>query len=73
MFDKPAYTPTEFAALFGKERTWGYRQIYKGRVNAVTIFGSIMIPVEEIEKAMAGASRYGIGNNFIKRQPAERK
>jgi hypothetical protein len=25
-----AYSPGEFAALFGKHQTWGYRQLYKG-------------------------------------------
>lgn len=68
MPDKIAYTPAEFAALFGKERTWGYRQIYAGKVNAVTLFGSIMIPAEEVEKAMSGASRYGFSGNRIQRK-----
>ena len=72
MPDKVSYTPAEFAALFGKERTWGYRQIYAGKVNAVTVFGSIMIPVEEVEKAMKGASRYGVSGNAVKRR-AEKK
>jgi len=73
MPNKPAYTPAEFAALFGKERTWGYRQIYAGKVNAVTIFGSIMIPVEEVEKVMAGASRYGVAGNAITRRTPKKK
>ena len=33
--DKVALTPTEFAALFGKERTWAYRMMYAGKIVAV--------------------------------------
>jgi len=73
MPDKPAYTVSEFAALFGKERTWGYRQIYAGKVDTVTIFGSIMVPVEEVEKVMATATRYGISGNAIKRKATKKK
>lgn len=30
LLDRLALTPTQFARLFGKHYTWGYRQIYKG-------------------------------------------
>lgn len=33
------YTPAEFAALFGKERTWAYRQLNAGKVQAITELG----------------------------------
>jgi hypothetical protein len=72
MPEKIAYTPAEFAALFGKERTWGYRQIYAGKVDTVTVFGSIMIPAKEVEKAMGQASRYGVSGNAIKRSKRQK-
>lgn len=36
-----AYSPSEFAELFGKSQTWGYRQIYAGKVNAITEHGRV--------------------------------
>lgn len=32
-------TPAEFAARFGKERTWAYRMIWKGRVAILDLPG----------------------------------
>jgi len=26
--NRVAYSPTEYAALFGRQQTWGYRQLY---------------------------------------------
>jgi len=34
----------------GKERTWVYRQVQKGRLRAVTGFGAAMIPASEVER-----------------------
>lgn len=56
--ERAALSPKEFAALFGKSQTWGYRQIYAGKVNAVTEVGRILIPISEIEKILGTASRY---------------
>jgi hypothetical protein len=30
--EKVVLSPTEFASLFGRHYTWGYRQIYAGKV-----------------------------------------
>lgn len=55
---KLTYTPAEFAALFGKERTWTYRQLYAGKVKAITKLGQIQIPHSEVEKLLNGVERY---------------
>ncbi len=63
MAEKPAlervsFSPGEFAALFGKQQTWGYRQIYAGKVKAITEYGRIQIPAAEVERILASAGRY---------------
>lgn len=52
------FSPGEFADLFGKSQTWGYRQIYAGRVTAISEFGRLLIPASEVEKILATAERY---------------
>ncbi len=53
-----AFSPGEFAALFGKSQTWGYRQIYAGKVKAITEHGRILIPANEVEKILGTAEIY---------------
>ncbi len=53
-----AYSPGEFAELFGKSQTWGYRQIYAGKVNAITEHGRILIPAKEVERILEKAGIY---------------
>lgn len=53
-----AYSPAEFAALFGKSQTWGYRQIYAGKVTTITTHGRILIPAAEVERILAEAGIY---------------
>jgi hypothetical protein len=53
-----AYSPGEFAALFGRSQTWGYRQIYAGKVNAITEHGRILIPAKDVEKVLESAGIY---------------
>jgi hypothetical protein len=61
-FPQAAYTVTQFARLFGKERTWGYRMLYAGKVKALppeaTISGDLMIPHFEVERLLSGAVPY---------------
>jgi hypothetical protein len=45
-----SYSFAEFAEMVGKERTWVYRQVAKGRIRAITGFGAAMIPSGEIER-----------------------
>jgi len=67
--DRVAFSPGEFAALFGKQQTWGYRQIYAGKVKAITEYGRIQIPAAEVERILATADRY----NGMPRKPAKTK
>lgn len=53
-----AYSPGEFAKMFGKGQTWGYRQIYAGKVNAITEHGRILIPAKEVERILESAGIY---------------
>lgn len=53
-----AYSPGEFAELFGKSQTWGYRQIYSGKVTAITEHGRILIPAKEVERVLESAGIY---------------
>jgi hypothetical protein len=53
-----AFSPGEFAALFGKSQTWGYRQIYAGKVKAITQHGRILIPAKEVERVLESAGIY---------------
>lgn len=53
-----AYSPGEFAELFGKGQTWGYRQIYAGKINAITEHGRILIPAREVERILESAGIY---------------
>ena len=53
-----AYSPGEFAALFGKHQTWGYRQLYRGTVRAITQCGRILIPRSEVDRLLSSAKTY---------------
>jgi len=44
------YTPAEFAALFGKHKTWGYRRIYAGAVQILKHSPRHLIPQAEVDK-----------------------
>ena len=57
--ERVAYTPKEFAALFGKSQTWGYRQIYSGAVASTTEHGRTLIPAREVEKILSTAQAKG--------------
>ena len=53
--ERVAYSPKEFAELFGKSQSWGYRQIYNGAVSAITEHGRILIPAGEVGKILKSA------------------
>lgn len=55
MSERAAYSPTEFAALFGKAQTWGYRQIYAGRVKVIKQMGRTLIPRSEVDRIQKSA------------------
>ena len=56
--DRVAFSPGEFAALVGKEQTWGYRQIYAGKVKTITEHGRILIPASEVDRILGKAGTY---------------
>ena len=56
--NRVAYSPGEFAKMFGKSQTWGYRQIYAGKVNAITEHGRILIPAKEVDSILESARPY---------------
>jgi hypothetical protein len=56
--EQVSFSPREFAALFSKEQSWGYRQIYAGKVKAITEYGRMMVPASEVERILASAERY---------------
>ena len=56
--NRVAYSPGEFAKLFGKSQTWGYREIYRGNVKAITDHGRILIPAKEVERILESAGIY---------------
>ncbi len=56
--ERPALSVREFAALFNKEQTWGYRQLYKGKIKTITEFGRMLIPASEVERILGTAGTY---------------
>ena len=56
MPERIAYSPAEFASLFGKEQTWAYRKIYAGQIKVIKSFGNMMIPTSEINRILGSAS-----------------
>ena len=70
--EKVTYTPSEFAAVFGKERTWAYRQLYAGKVQAITELGRTLIPKSEVDRLLKEAGRYmGAKTKTKKEKPKE--
>jgi len=53
-----AFSPGEFASLFGKSQTWGYRQIYAGKVKTIAQHGRFLIPAAEVERILDKAGTY---------------
>jgi len=56
--EKVVLSPTEFASLFGRHYTWGYRQIYAGKVKVITNLGRIMIPRSEVDRLLQQTETY---------------
>ena len=54
-----AATPAEFAKMFGHHPTWGYRQLYAGRVKVIRDAGRVLIPIKEIERFESDTVVYG--------------
>ena len=56
--ERLGYSPAEFAAFFGRSPTWGYRQIYAGRVKPVADCGRLIIPRTEVDSILARRREY---------------
>lgn len=50
--NRVAYSFAEFAALFGKERTWTYKLAAKRKIRVLRGYGKAMIPASEVERIM---------------------
>jgi hypothetical protein len=61
-FPRVAYTPSEFAALFGRHSSWGYRRIYAGDVKVINPSGSMLIPASEVDRLVGAADIYEGGD-----------
>jgi hypothetical protein len=73
MKEPVALSPREFAALFGKEQTWGYRQIYAGKVKTITEYGRTMIPAAEVERIVGAAAILTRGKGLLRRSGRPRR
>lgn len=56
--ERLAFSPSEFAAALGRSPTYGYRQLYAGRVKAISSAGRILIPRSEVERFLTLAEIY---------------
>ena len=56
--EKVVLSPTEFSILFGRHYTWGYRQIYAGKIKVLSNLGRIMIPRSEVERLLQKTETY---------------
>ena len=66
-----AYSPAEFAALFGRHPSWAYRLLYGGKVKALPDFGRILIPSSELERILSSAVPYNPRPSKPKTQSVE--
>src|SRR6478736_6283641 len=81
--ERAAFSPAEFAALCGRSPTWGYRQIYAGRIKPISDCGRLLIPRLEVDSFLARKAEYNPVNDTrwrisapenanARRQPGER-
>lgn len=54
----PWYSVAEFSALFGWDRSWGYRLLREGKIRAITGYGKTQIPHSEYERLLSELERY---------------
>jgi hypothetical protein len=50
-----AYTLDETAAMFGKHRSWAYRQVRTKQLKVITGYGAMLVPRSEIERILNSA------------------
>ena len=49
---RKAYTLAEFAQLFGRHRSWAYRQARENRIKTITGYGAEMVPAHEVDRIL---------------------
>lgn len=61
---KPVLSPVEFAAYFGREKTYTYRLLYGGKIKCIQPGGGrILIPSTEVQRLLDEADVYNQGRN----------
>jgi hypothetical protein len=68
---REAYSPAEFAVKFGRNPSWAYRLLYRGKVKALPDLGRILIPASELERVLSSAAPYNPKPRKPKTPPAE--
>jgi hypothetical protein len=53
-----ALSPAQFAALCRRHPSWAYRNLYSGKIRALTGLGRILIPASELERVLSSAAPY---------------
>jgi hypothetical protein len=56
--ERLGFSPKEFSEANGKSPTWGYRQIYSGKVKVISDCGRMLIPRSEVDRFLARAAEY---------------
>lgn len=57
--DKQALSPTEFASLFGRHRSWSYRLLYAGLIQKLDLPGRILISRREADRLLSSKANHG--------------
>jgi len=57
--DRQALSPTGFAALFGRHRSWTYRLLYAGLIQKLDLPGRILIPRGEADRLLSNMAIHG--------------
>lgn len=53
---RAAYSLSEAAKLFGKDRSWIYRMVKEGKIRVLKGFGAMLIPASEIQRICEGGA-----------------
>jgi excisionase family DNA binding protein len=53
---RAAYSLSEAAKQFGKDRSWIYRMVKAGKIRVITGFGAMLIPASEIQRICEGGA-----------------